>query len=229
MANESLISVPPNVDDPIVLRRFLSRLVEQLDVVIGNRASQGYATEQELAAQAEDLAKRLSDAEKALAEAEQNLQDTLENTSLDFDNEIEANKEAIDELKDVTPVKGCMVQFLWNSPNLEIQQQYNVNALETDRVSLGRFKVTVARPTIYDKYMPGEAYISAQVITPGTTPYIVKAEDQGAGVVDIFIYKVEQSGTTDTTLVLTDPGPTEIIHVMMLFNVFGSNLPPSGA
>lgn len=229
MANESLISVPPNVDDPVVLRRFLSRLVEQLDVVVGNRATSGYATEQELAARATDLADKLAAAEADLQEATQQLQDTIENTSLDFDDEIAINQKAIEELRDVTPVKGCMVQFLWNSPNLEVQEQYNVNVLETDRVSVGRFKVTVARPTIYGKYMPGQAYMSAQVLTPGTTPYIVKAEDQGSGRVDVFVYKVEQSGTTDTTLVLTDPAPTEIIHVMMLFNVFGSNLPPSGA
>ena len=38
MANQSIISLPPDIEDPVVLKRFLARLVEQLDIVFGNKA-----------------------------------------------------------------------------------------------------------------------------------------------------------------------------------------------
>ena len=52
MANQSLVSVPPNVENPRVLQRFLTRLVERLDVVLGNRADEGYVSQEQLVAQA---------------------------------------------------------------------------------------------------------------------------------------------------------------------------------
>jgi len=38
MANQSIISLPPDIEDPVVLKRFLARLVEQLDIVFGNKS-----------------------------------------------------------------------------------------------------------------------------------------------------------------------------------------------
>ena len=62
MANESLISVPPDLEDPIVLRRFLARLVEQLDIVLGNRAgpTKQYADQKELAEVSKELTNALA-------------------------------------------------------------------------------------------------------------------------------------------------------------------------
>lgn len=40
MANQSIIAVPSNIEDPVILRRFLSKVVEQLDIVVGARASE---------------------------------------------------------------------------------------------------------------------------------------------------------------------------------------------
>ena len=45
MADDSFIAVPPNVStDPVALRRFLLRLIEQLDVAFGNRGSSAFAS-----------------------------------------------------------------------------------------------------------------------------------------------------------------------------------------
>jgi len=62
MANESLISVPPDLEDPIVLRRFLARLVEQLDIVLGNRAgpTKQYTDQEELAEVSKELTNALA-------------------------------------------------------------------------------------------------------------------------------------------------------------------------
>ncbi len=37
MSNQSILSIPPNLDDPIVLRRFLSTLTARVDQIAGNR------------------------------------------------------------------------------------------------------------------------------------------------------------------------------------------------
>ena len=39
MANQSIIAIPPNIgqDDAVILKRFLLKLVEELDIVIGFR------------------------------------------------------------------------------------------------------------------------------------------------------------------------------------------------
>ena len=71
MANESLISVPPDLEDPIVLRRFLARLVEQLDIVLGNRAgpTKQYADQKELAKVSKELISLIEKAKIALEQS----------------------------------------------------------------------------------------------------------------------------------------------------------------
>lgn len=45
--NESIASVPANVQDPDTLKRFLDRLVERLDIVLGYRGGDPYITEED--------------------------------------------------------------------------------------------------------------------------------------------------------------------------------------
>lgn len=42
--NNTFIQVPNDVGDSVALHRFLSRLVEQVDVAFGERSSEGFAT-----------------------------------------------------------------------------------------------------------------------------------------------------------------------------------------
>lgn len=64
MANQSLISVPPDVTEPVVLRRFLASLVEQIDIVLGNRsgATSAYVSQKELLDRAAELTTNLEEA-----------------------------------------------------------------------------------------------------------------------------------------------------------------------
>lgn len=48
MINESLFQVPASVEDPDVLKRFLDRLVERLDIVLGYRGDNPYAATSDL-------------------------------------------------------------------------------------------------------------------------------------------------------------------------------------
>ena len=42
MVNQTVAIVPPNIEDTDALRRCLTRTIEQLDVVVGNRSSSTY-------------------------------------------------------------------------------------------------------------------------------------------------------------------------------------------
>ena len=68
MPNQSSIAIPPNVDEPVVLRRFLQRLVEQLDVIQGNRAGETakYVSQQELVELTQNLLTEISIAKESL-------------------------------------------------------------------------------------------------------------------------------------------------------------------
>ena len=68
MPNQSSIAIPPNVDEPVVLRRFLQRLVEQVDVIQGNRAGETakYVSQQELVELTQNLLTEISIAKDSL-------------------------------------------------------------------------------------------------------------------------------------------------------------------
>lgn len=48
MPNETIAAVPANVNEPVVLKRFLDRLIERLDIVLGLRGDSGYITATDL-------------------------------------------------------------------------------------------------------------------------------------------------------------------------------------
>ena len=79
MPNQSLVSIPPDLEDPTVLRRFLARLVEQLDIVLGNKAGpqQKYVDNQQLLETSSNLTEALS---AAILELENAIESTDELT-----------------------------------------------------------------------------------------------------------------------------------------------------
>jgi len=62
MANESLIQIPPNVAEPIVLQRVLLRVVEQIDLITGARGADGLQSQvNELKKEVEELKAQLNE------------------------------------------------------------------------------------------------------------------------------------------------------------------------
>lgn len=75
MINESLFQVPASVEDPDVLKRFLDRLVERLDIVLGYRGDNPYAATSDLTTavgaltqEAEQIATKLVEETESLNE-----------------------------------------------------------------------------------------------------------------------------------------------------------------
>lgn len=75
MPNQSIIAVPPNVDEPVILRRFLSLLVEQLDIVEGKRtgAENAYVEQDQLSGVTDEATAAVAVAVAELAEATRRL------------------------------------------------------------------------------------------------------------------------------------------------------------
>lgn len=61
MSTESLIAIPPDPTDPVVLRRILSVVVEELDAVTGKRPKPGITSIPELEAQIASLQEQLNE------------------------------------------------------------------------------------------------------------------------------------------------------------------------
>ena len=156
MANQSLASVPPNVEDPMVLQRFLSRLVEQLDIVLGNRAgpTEQYVSQEQLLLQAEELTQQLEDARLALQQVLLRLEDTDELIVEELTKRIEAVEDKNDEqdavldvLKNVAAIKAVMLSFTVDGlgePDIEVN--FNVKTNST-RISTGLYEFEVEQLT----------------------------------------------------------------------------------
>ena len=112
MTNQSIIAVPPDLSDQTVLRRFLSLLVERVDVAVGNRNSSNF-----LAAQAEllsSIANAKASVEAAtleLEEAIQRLDELGAATIEDINAAIDSNAIGVAALNNMTALTACAIRF----------------------------------------------------------------------------------------------------------------------
>ena len=129
MGNQSVVAVPPNIEDTTVLRRFLSRLVEDLDIVLGNRASSEYVVQSDLRRDAEELRVSIDEARVTLEEARAKLEDVLIN---------------IDD--DISEIKSELLSLAARISALEYKT-FDVVTITTS-VTLEEFKIAICRNTV---------------------------------------------------------------------------------
>lgn len=107
--NNTFIQVPNDVGDPIALHRFLSRLVEQVDVAFGERASEGFATVNSLKTASPLTADELATNLNSLVERLEVLENNLKQPNIQLlasnatDIEIKIN-DIIESLKDANVI-----------------------------------------------------------------------------------------------------------------------------
>lgn len=77
MINESLFQVPASVEDPDVLKRFLDRLVERLDIVLGYRGDNPYAATTDLTTAVDALTQEAEQIATKLVEETESLNEQL--------------------------------------------------------------------------------------------------------------------------------------------------------
>lgn len=102
--NESIAAVPTDVSDPATLKRFLDRLVEKLDIVLGYRGGDPYLTSDE---QVNSLSE-LQDLLAKLKETNTELADTIE----EFQSKIDEIKQSIEDLTKLKEYQDTSIRNL---------------------------------------------------------------------------------------------------------------------
>lgn len=104
--NESIVAIPPNVEEPQVLTRFLQRLVEELDLVLGFRGDDALVKQSQLTSAASDVAATAATtlsgvalALEELTEVVSTLEVAAEESVTDIDEELVAIKTRLDDLE----------------------------------------------------------------------------------------------------------------------------------
>lgn len=108
MANQSFQSVPPNIEDPVVLRRFLAKLLEQLDIAFGNRAQQeAFSSEKEFQQTVSKLENKFNE---ALSKLERTITETG-NDSAEYTDETATNIEGLSLVNLLTKSRATVDSF----------------------------------------------------------------------------------------------------------------------
>ena len=111
MSNESIASIPADVSDPQVLRRFLLHLVEELDLVLGFRGDDSLVRQSELATTVEGIANSADVTLASVSEGLVQLQEEFalheagnDDTVEQLQSQIDALTIRVDDLEDLHPL-----------------------------------------------------------------------------------------------------------------------------
>lgn len=104
--NESIVAIPPNVEEPLVLKRFLQRLVEELDQVLGFRGDDALVRQSELNSATSSVTQSAETTLAGVAEALVTVQEqvaqltaTVEDGSTGVQSQIDDIKVRLDDLE----------------------------------------------------------------------------------------------------------------------------------
>lgn len=241
MANQSLVSVPPNVEEPVVLQRFLSRLVEQLDIVLGNRAgpSDQYVSQEELLTQANELTKLLQEAQISLEQALDRLEDVDELIAEELIKRIIAVEQKnveqdnrLDTIENLAALKGVMLSFTVDgSGDPDILVNFNINAGTASRISTGLYEFSLNQTTFNGlDVLTNSVTTLAWGIAPNATSELFQVEFVSTATAGTFRVQVKEFVVgTGSKLEINnyDLQVDDEVNISALINIPGSTLPPS--
>ena len=168
MTNQSIIAVPPDLSDQTVLRRFLSLLVERVDVAIGNRDSDTFLDAQsELLASIASAKEAIETATTELDEATQQLDELRTTTIEELSTAIIDNTNSIANLTSLSSLAAftaCTIEFTVDvSDEPDILRSFNIAA--GVRISAG----------VYEFDLTTTSYKGADLLTAsyGTFSHVV--------------------------------------------------------
>lgn len=238
MTNQSLVSVPPNVESPVVLQRFLSRLVEQLDVVLGNRSGPNdqYVSQQDLIDSAENLTTLLRNAQLALEQALLRLDDVdkliVEELTKRIEDIEEKNTQQDNKLnliESVVPVKGAMLAFTvdgLNEPNVLLKFNIKTNS---SRISAGLYEFEIEQLTFKSvDILENSITTLSWVIAPSAVSEsynVAFVSTATPGKFRIQVTVIEQGVGNKLTIVPYDLVIGDKVSLSALLNIPGTVLP----
>lgn len=238
MANESLISVPPNVEDPRVLQRFLTRLVEQLDIILGRRVgvSTEYVDQAQLQKRVNELLQFIDDAtvliEQNIEELDNLLSDAAQKLKQDLQ-QLESGLAAltllVDSLESYAHVKGAILEFTVDgSNNIVFGETYNVAS--GVRVGVGLYEFVLSQSTFFGADVVTKSIPTiAEVIAPNINSQAYRVTFIRVSA-STFRLQVQELVYTTLTLIQAnayDIVPGDKIFMSLLFNRPSAGLPPA--
>lgn len=100
MPNESLIAVPVDVAEPFVLKRFLTRLIEELDIVLGYRGGDPYLRSSDIKSVEQGLegtTTTLNGLDRAISETDATVSQLVEDVTV-LDDRLTNDESALSDL-----------------------------------------------------------------------------------------------------------------------------------
>jgi len=240
MSNESIIQVPPNVDEPIVLQRFLLRLVEELDILLGKRASatnDEYVAQRDLIAIGVELTDAIALAKEQLDAATLLLEEAADNARTDLDEELEniQNEQVqqntrLDALDNFAWLRAFTMGFQGRSTNgaVTFNIEYNIASGSRTAVGVYEFELTSivnSGVNILDYTQQITSFSIADSAV--SEDYSVQFEMISAalGTFRIKVFAVEQGAGNKLQYTAQDPLNTDNVNVFGMFTPPGLAVP----
>lgn len=201
MTNQSIIAVPPDLSDQTVLRRFLSLLVERVDVAVGNRDSDAFlAAQSALLASIANAKTAVETATAELEEATQRL-DELSTTAIEeLSSAINSNTLDIGSLEGMSALTACTIEFTvvaLGAP--DVLRSFNVAS--GSRIGVGVYEFDLTTTSYKGADLLTSAYGTfSHVIAPTltTTLYSIAGEVVSASKFRIKVYEMTKAPSSDS-------------------------------
>ena len=235
MSNQSIVSVPPNIEDPVILRRFLTRVVEELDIVLGNRAQAEYVTQESLLTAANNLTVSLEEARITLEKLIEEAEETLLLTEEALQSQVSQNTTDISTvqaaIQDYIAIKAVQLNFTVDGSNNVVHNlDYNIDTTASTRISAGLYEFTLDQATILGNPTVTNSTASLTwdiAVNASSGLYQVVFTEVDGDTFRLQVYEYIVGGGSVLTRQVYDLLPSDTITVTLLFNVPGAGLPPA--
>ncbi len=232
MANQSFVSVPPNVDDPTVLRRFLSRLVEQVDVAFGNRAGEdtSYVKQEQLLEASDSLEEAVHEAQTSLEALLVQAEDIRESDLKAISAKLDSLQSNLTTLNNITAIKGVVLKFTVDGSNAIVHElDWNIDTASSTRTGVGVYQFEVDQATFYGiDVIDNSSFATDYLITPTATTefYTLEVNSISTGVFTLTVKQVIKGEGNKLDVQPYDIQPGDLVSAIGVFNLPQSTLPP---
>jgi len=158
MVNQSLISLPPNLGDEVVLRRTLSAIIEVLDIAVGNKQGKNslFTEQQKLLDQTLSITKQLDAASKVLEEVVVNSSDSSVSDKA---------TESIENILSNAFYSSFGAEFVGRTDNGPVTLNKSRNASNAERVSQGVYTFASSTALSSSSYFVSNDTVKVDIIS----------------------------------------------------------------
>lgn len=216
MTNESLISIPADLSEPSELRNFLVHLVEELDVVLGNRGD------------SKSLPEQVAQLVETLAEQSEQIEE-LQTTDKELS---EAVEESFDRILEIAWLKAFALSFTGRNTNGLVTMSQDYNIATGNRVAIGIYEFTLIQTSFSgSNILDNITGATSHTFTPNVTTELFAVDIQTAGLASdtfrILIYEVVQGAGNKLDILPYDPVTVgDLALISGLLNKPGAIPPP---